>query len=43
MPVLPGIPVITLRVSPGFTRGLIQVTSLGSGATAVSTSNRSNG
>ena len=43
MPVLPGMPVITLRRSPGFKRGLIHVTSLGSGATAVSTSSRSNG
>src|SRR3954471_19464460 len=35
MPVLPGMPVMTWRRSPGRTRGLIHATSLGFGATAV--------
>ena len=41
--VLPGMPVITLRRSPGRTLGLIQATCDGSGATAVSSRMRSNG
>ena len=43
MPVLPGMPVTTRRRSPGWMRGLIQLTALALGATAVSTSRRSNG
>jgi len=43
MPVLPGMPVITLRRSPGLSFGLIHTTSRALGVTAVSTSNRSNG
>ena len=43
MPVFPGIPVITFRVSPGFKSGLIHVTSSGSGETSVSTSSLSKG
>ena len=42
-PVLPGMPVITFRTSPGSMRGLIQLTASGSGATAVSTRMRSKG
>src|SRR5688572_16175285 len=42
-PVLPGMPVTTLRLSAGLMRGLIHGTSFGSGATAVSTRSRSNG
>ena len=37
MPVLPGMPVITRRFSPGLILGLIHATSFGFGATAVST------
>jgi hypothetical protein len=42
-PVLPGIPVTTLRLSPERSRGLSHVTARRSGAIAVSTSRRSNG
>src|SRR4029077_1745063 len=42
-PVLPGMPVTTLRRSPGLTFGLIHDTSRGFGATAVSTRIRSKG
>jgi len=43
MPVLPGMPVMTLRRSPGLIFGLIHATSFASGVIAVSTSSRSKG